>query len=63
MYVTLRFAFVPSFLLIPKDKGISHIGRPRSIQLAYEMIGNRHFVAFNNNELDSVIFTAKQFAK
>ena len=27
------------------------------------MIDNRHFVAFNNNELDSVMFTAEQFTK
>jgi hypothetical protein len=63
MYVTLRCGIVPSFSLFPDDKGISYNGRPRSIKLAHEMIGNRHFVAFNNNELDSVIFIAGQFAK
>jgi hypothetical protein len=63
MYVTLRCGFVPLFSLILDDKGFSDNGRPRSIILAHEMKGNSHSVAFNNNELDSVMFTAEQFAK
>jgi len=63
MYVTLRCGIVHSFSLIPDDTGISNNGRPRSILLAHEMQGYIHLVASKNNELDSVIFTAEQFAK
>ena len=63
MYVTLRCGIVHSFSLIPDAIGISHKGRPRSILLAHEMKGQSHFATFKNCEMDSVIFTAKQFAK
>jgi hypothetical protein len=63
MYVTLRCGIVHSFSLIPDDTGISNNGRPRSILLAHEMKGYIHIAASKNNKLDSVIFTAEQFAK
>ena len=63
MYVTLRCGIVHSFSLIPDDTGISNNGRPRSILLAHEMKGHSHFATFKNSELDSVVFTAEQFAK
>jgi hypothetical protein len=63
MYVTLRCGIVHSFSLIPDATGKSKNGRPRSILLAHKMQGYIHLVASQNNELDSVIFTAEQFAK
>ena len=63
MYVTLRCGIVHSFSLVPDATGKLNNGRPRSILLAHEMKGYRHLVASNNSEMDSVIFTAEQFAK
>ena len=63
MYVTLRCGIVHSFSLIPDETGISNNGRSRSILLAHEMKGHSHFATFKNSELDSVVFTAEQFAK
>jgi hypothetical protein len=63
MYVTLRCGIVHSFSLIPDAIGISNNGRSRSILLAHEMKGHSHFATFKNSELDSVVFTAEQFAK
>ena len=63
MYVTLRCGIVHSFSLIPDAIGKLNKGRPRSILLAHEMKGQSHFATFKNSEMDSVIFTAEQFAK
>ena len=63
MYVTLRCGIVHSFSLVPDATGKLNNGRPRSILLAHEMKGQSHFATFKNSEMDSVIFTAEQFAK
>ena len=63
MYVTLRCGIVNSFSLIPDATGKSNKGRSRSILLAHEMKGYSHFATIKNNKLDSVVFTAEQFAK
>ena len=63
MYVTLRCGIVHSFSLVPDATSKSNKGRPRSILLAHEMKGQSRFATFKNCEMDSVIFTAEQFAK
>jgi hypothetical protein len=63
MYVILRCGIVHSFSFIPDKKGVSNGGRTRSIVLAHEKNGHTHFEIYTNNGMDSVVFTAEQFAK
>ena len=63
MYVILRCGIVHSFSFIPDQQGISNGGRTRSILLAHEKNGHSHFEPYTHNGMDSVVFTAEQFAK
>ncbi|MFY7880063.1 MAG: hypothetical protein ACOVP6_08335, partial [Lacibacter sp.] len=63
MYVILRCGIVHSFSFIPDQQGILNGGRTRSILLAHEKNGHSHFETYTNNGMDSVVFTAEQFAK
>jgi hypothetical protein len=63
MYVILRCGIVHSFSFIPNQQGLSNGGRGRSILLAHERNGHKHFDRCVNNGMDSVVFTAEQFAK
>ncbi|MCB0521352.1 MAG: hypothetical protein H6577_24155 [Lewinellaceae bacterium] len=63
MYHVLRCGIVHGYSLVPDALSIRKGGRIRSILLAHNKNGAIHFTKYNQDGLDSVIFTAEEFAK
>lgn len=63
MYFILRCGIVHKFSLVPGQEEIKNGGRPRSILLSHRKNGNTHFKEYTKNGMDSVVFTAEDFAE
>jgi hypothetical protein len=63
MYHVLRCGIVHGYSLVPDKISISKGGRKRSILLGHRKNCDTHFEKNEENGLDSVVFTAEDFAE
>jgi hypothetical protein len=63
MYHVLRCGITHSYSLVPDSRSIRNGGRPRSILLDQRKNNNTHFVKYDQNGYDTVIFTVEDFAE
>jgi hypothetical protein len=63
MYHILRCGITHSYSLVPDSNSVSKGGRPRSIMLGQRKNSNTHFMKYDQNGYDTVIFTVEDFAE
>ena len=63
MYHVLRCGITHSHSLVPDSRSVANGGRPRSIMLGQRKNKNIHFMKYDQNGYDTVIFTVEDFAE